>query len=397
MSIVPPENYGPLVKFGDPVMRGIAAEVQAALATPPDGVETGGILLGRKGTAEIRVDDFEPVPCEHRFGASYILSEEDLRQFQESLEWFRSQGQDVEVVGVYRSHMRADSSIDEWDREWIERLLPDSPWLFLMVKPGATEGLAAEMRYSGRGEIKTATAAPFPYEAPFGVPMMPLKAPQPPAAPGPRLRPIAPPRRPAPPKPVPSQQSRPWFWPAVVAAVTVGAGLLGYGSVDAPPAPPPKSVPAPAATAPSPEPTLPPPPPTIVRKDAPDEAAIRKALDRWSAAMRSGDVDAIVDMYAPRLGRYFKDRNATAADVRRSVQDSISRYGRPAILRLSGIAVHPEADGRASVTFRKHWQTRGPRIFAGEEEERLGFVPIAGNWKIDSEEETRIIWLQRPR
>ena len=47
-------------------------------------------------------------------------------------------------------------------------------------------------------------------------------------------------------------------------------------------------------------------------------------------------------------------------------------------------------------TFRRHWQTAGPKIYAGEEQERLVFVKYEDGWKIASEELTKTYWTQPP-
>jgi hypothetical protein len=75
----------------------------------------------------------------------------------------------------------------------------------------------------------------------------------------------------------------------------------------------------------------------------------------------------------------------------------MARYGKPAILRISELTVTPVSENRAVASFRKHWQTDGPRIFAGEEQERLTFVRTEDAWKIASEEEIKVYWTQRPR
>ncbi len=75
-------------------MEGIHREVSEAFASAPHRCAgTGGILLGRRDGDHITVDDFEPVPSEHRFGPSYRLSDADLALLQETLDWFRSGAQ----------------------------------------------------------------------------------------------------------------------------------------------------------------------------------------------------------------------------------------------------------------------------------------------------------------
>src|ERR1017187_2980784 len=72
-------------------------------------IEVGGILLGRternEGRTLIFVDDFEPVPCEHRNGQSYALTARDAAVFEAALA--RAGGrQTLHAVGYFRSHNR---------------------------------------------------------------------------------------------------------------------------------------------------------------------------------------------------------------------------------------------------------------------------------------------------
>jgi ketosteroid isomerase-like protein len=187
-----------------------------------------------------------------------------------------------------------------------------------------------------------------------------------------------------------------WIAAAAVAALTLAAIFFGYRSAGPRPSPErsagsleqhspaaPKSSPAPAAV-PQPE------APTV-------KEAVGKAVDNWVRALRSGDPDRIAACYAPEMERYFTIHNASSAIVRRTVNESISRYGAPAVLRISELSIIPLSDTRAIATFRKHWQTARRKVYAGEEQERLTFAKIHDAWRIASEQETRVFWTQRPR
>ena len=133
----------------------------------------------------------------------------------------------------------------------------------------------------------------------------------------------------------------------------------------------------------------------------PWSAGIQSAIEGWQHAILSGDPDLIAACYAPQLERYFDQRNSSSARVRQAALRSFQHFGKPAILRVSELAILPESPDRAIATFRKHWQTHGPKVFAGEEQERLAFVLDRDGtppfWKIVSEEETKVYWTQRPR
>src|SRR5690242_7682387 len=107
------------VVFARRVMEGLHKEVSEAFSDAPHrSPETGGILLGRREPDRILVEDFEPVPSEHRFGPSYRLSDTDCELLLETLQWFRDGGQPgITVLGFYRSHTVPDFALCAEDEE----------------------------------------------------------------------------------------------------------------------------------------------------------------------------------------------------------------------------------------------------------------------------------------
>jgi len=122
---------------------------------------------------------------------------------------------------------------------------------------------------------------------------------------------------------------------------------------------------------------------------------LRAAIEEWRRAVASGDPDRIAECYAPKLEQYFNLRNATRADVRRSITDFFSSRGSIKDLHISDVSITAAGRGRAVATFRKRWQTIGPRPFSGEERERLTFAKSSGAWKIVREKELRVFWSRR--
>ena len=100
------------------------------------------------------------------------------------------------------------------------------------------------------------------------------------------------------------------------------------------PEPEPAAPPAPAAVGPAEAA----PPEAEAPKPAPvsDAAAIRALLDRWSAAIRSGDVDAAARCYAPSLS-YLGRPGATQDDVRGHMKYLQGRTGKLAIHRIGEV------------------------------------------------------------
>jgi ketosteroid isomerase-like protein len=430
----PPIATEPIVSFESRVTSGISIEVLNAFhAEPPRGKEAGGILLGRPASEPILVEDFEPVLCEHRFGPSYFLSAEDLRGLEESVQWFRtSQAGDLQVLGFYRSQARPESSIDDRDHELMRRFFADPGSLFLLLKPGRGETITAELFVLAEGSLRPA-GHPMLFPSDGGSGRHPARrlsikglsagllrqcdpsGPEPAAngGPGPekvvddgiRRTSLPPSRR----RHLDTQElvGRNWTWVAALVALIVAAAVLGYRSVGpkhagtsseadagpssglATPTSNPMPAPAPGIRTPMTAPQ------TTV---APETGqGIREALAQWERAVRSGDPGLIAGCYATQLDRYFQQRNSSSEEVRRAAAQSLARYGKPAILRISDLTVIPVSEDRAVASFRKHWQTSGPRIFAGEEQERLIFVKAEDEWKIASEEETKVYWTQKPR
>jgi hypothetical protein len=409
-----PTGEGLSVRFADRVLEGITSEVLSEFnAVPRRGTEAGGILLGRYSGTDILVEDFEPVLCEHRFGPSFHLSDEDLCGLRESLDWFRDPARcGVEVLGFYRSEIHAGFEPSEEDRGLIRHFLgPDGP-LFLLLKPDRKQSIEAALFVMVEGTLRAAGApAAFPFDAPVRLvpPVEDSPAVEPwevetPIAeePAEQRRLLVPPVHPQ--RLIDSEETKPrasarQWWIAGVAALTIAALLLGYRSVGhrhaAPPQPASstlKSEPPAAERQARPQA---PPPGYLPVADSVIEEEIRGALDRWTAALRTGNPDQIAASYTPQMERYFNQRDASDASVRRAVAEMTARYGKMAIVRLSEINIVPLSTERALATFRKHWQTGGPHIFAGEEQERLTFVKLSQGWRIASEQETKVYWTHR--
>jgi len=118
------------------IMRGFGA-------VPRKGVEVGGILLGTySGGASpvVRIDDFEPFPCQHRAGPAFDLASEELQSFRQAVEhWEQRPDQPRYVVGFYRSHLREGLSLSEVDLAMYDAFFPDPKDVVLIVKPFATK------------------------------------------------------------------------------------------------------------------------------------------------------------------------------------------------------------------------------------------------------------------
>ena len=430
----------PAIMMRRRVMEGIDAEAMATrhVESLPR-LEVGGILLGHSDQDRILIEDFEPVLCDHCFGPSYLLVGDDRVAMEETLHWFRNDSP-LSILGWYRSITRPDFSLEN---EAIDLLLPtplEGGDVALLLFPHRPQPARTQFLFKGQGEL---LEAPLPLvdQSPSAEPDEPaaLEGPSQ-AGPGPDealghepepqlvketalLRDqqqtpeitLAPAERPG---PVLMQRAsshnrrKGWLW--LASAVVFGA-VLAYVPAREPkrssPLPAPVTVPRlrsrdtaigkakETSTALS-QPR---------REDSADrmqqanagqestDAQIRKFLENWAEAARAGDLERASNMYAERVSTYFTKRNVTRAVVRRERNLNLARYGRMSVYRISDIQISPITDNQASVTFRKMWQSSGPRVTSGEEKEQLILERDAAAWRIVSEKEITVYWVKKPR
>lgn len=142
------------------VMRGFGL-------VPKRGVEVGGLLLGSIEAGEklsVKIDDFDPVPCEHSRGPSYQLSEADQRLFEAKLESRRTQnGGSSRVVGFYRSHTREGLTLAAEDLALLQARFPNPSDVALLIKPSATRVSIAGFFFREDGQFQEQSYLEFPF------------------------------------------------------------------------------------------------------------------------------------------------------------------------------------------------------------------------------------------
>ena len=137
--------------------------IQAYLSLPKRGVEIGGLLFGevrQDGSIAFKIDGCEDVPCEHRFGPSYKLSETDFDRLNERLARHPREGA-APVIGLYRSYTGRGANQDQTDLELVRNLFPQ-PHLVaiaLLLQPVSAEKCMARFQFWS-GEL----TAGRPYE-----------------------------------------------------------------------------------------------------------------------------------------------------------------------------------------------------------------------------------------
>ena len=142
------------------VMRGFGS-------VPRRGAEVGGLLLGTATRGQklvIRIEDYEPVPCDHLRGPSYVLMDKDGAVFTEKVNrWRQSPERRLHAVGFYRSHTREGLGLSLEDEELFARHFDDSS-VVLLIKPFATRVSTAGFFFRENGTFHgDSTYQEFPF------------------------------------------------------------------------------------------------------------------------------------------------------------------------------------------------------------------------------------------
>lgn len=105
------------------------------------GSEIGGLLFGGESAdapGELRIEDFEAIPCDYSRGPFYRLSNADLTRFDEAIER-RGGPAAARVAGFFRSHSRKGLGLDPEDMELIQTRFRDPRQIVLLLRPFATK------------------------------------------------------------------------------------------------------------------------------------------------------------------------------------------------------------------------------------------------------------------
>ena len=265
-------------------LRGLT--IDAFLSLPKRGVEIGGFLLGKIESADplmISIEGFEPVPCEHKYGPSYVLSEADRGHFTKVLDRLQT-NLDRQVVGFYRTYTPREPLLDAADQDLIRTYFSGLQNVFLLIRPLSSLECAAAFVFWKNGQLQTEPQyASFPFrtdqmaEAPARPPQLPRNAVSqsisaPPAAihqprilpdePATLSRPVRSPRFTE--EDLEPSREIPWFWIILLCLVVLTGGVVLYswksnqeqtaakpaisGTRESAPAPPPvPAVPVPQA------------------------------------------------------------------------------------------------------------------------------------------------------
>jgi hypothetical protein len=135
-------------------------------AIPRRGAEVGGILLGTISSSNVRVEDFEAVPCSYKMGPSYLLTDADSAAFRDAWEkWKPEPGKSRYAVGFYRSNTRDRAAITEVDRELCAQFFPPPSNVMLLINPHAMKVSTAGFLTYHDGRLEDQSALEFPFRS----------------------------------------------------------------------------------------------------------------------------------------------------------------------------------------------------------------------------------------
>jgi hypothetical protein len=145
----------------------LSAEIMTGFGTlPRRGAEVGGILVGAIQGNVVRVDDFVPVPCEHRRGPSYLFSETDLQGFLEAFERVKFvPGKLNYAIGHYRSHTRDTDALGGEDYELMNEHFPPPSHVLLLIKPYTTKVSTAGFHVYEGAKLQPTSPLEFPFRS----------------------------------------------------------------------------------------------------------------------------------------------------------------------------------------------------------------------------------------
>lgn len=148
------------------VVDRLAAEAMRGYgAVPKRGAEIGGLLIGQVepgDTPIVRIEDFEPVPCDYKRGPSYLFTGQDGAAFDQACSRWQPEGAGDYAVGYFRSHTREGMGLAPEDIDLLEQHFPGQDRVALLVKPFATRVSAAGFFVRQNGTFPSQSPLEFP-------------------------------------------------------------------------------------------------------------------------------------------------------------------------------------------------------------------------------------------
>ncbi|MDQ2712571.1 MAG: hypothetical protein M3Y24_10145 [Acidobacteriota bacterium] len=120
------------------LLQAIDASVNEAFRSiPRGGVETGGLLFGKRNEEGLRVEAYRPIQCQHAFGPSFVLSEQDLAGLRDQISSAASDSElsGLRPIGWFVGHTRSPFLMTDREVGWFNEFFPEPGSVALLVKP----------------------------------------------------------------------------------------------------------------------------------------------------------------------------------------------------------------------------------------------------------------------
>ncbi len=127
------------------------AVTDAFFSVPHGGAEIGGVLYGSHGAGRLEIRAFRPLACEHFFGPSFLLSQNDHARMRELIAGYAHDPllRGLEPAGWYHSHTRSEIGLSAEDMDIHNRYFPE-PWqIALVLKPSSLDPMRAGFFFRG--------------------------------------------------------------------------------------------------------------------------------------------------------------------------------------------------------------------------------------------------------
>ncbi len=136
------------------------------------------------------------------------------------------------------------------------------------------------------------------------------------------------------------------------------------------------------------------PQPAPVQSENP-QTAISSLLTQWESATRTRDVERQVACYAPVVDRYYGQHSVPASRLRTQEESVFSRIGPIRKFTISNVKFHRLGPQWAVVSFDKEWEFGSQSHWSGSAREEVVLRPIRGQWKIASQREVKVYWVNK--
>jgi hypothetical protein len=144
--------HGRCVSLNETVARELHMfAIQGFTALRRRGLEVGGLLLGHSANDELRVESFQEVPCEHRYGPSYALSDTDRENLTALLA--QSRTRDAQVIGAFRSFTGRDPVVEPADEALVAEHFSHGDFLLIFLHPLSAENCVTSFHLFRDGHL----------------------------------------------------------------------------------------------------------------------------------------------------------------------------------------------------------------------------------------------------